>query len=271
MESTMNTSTISAMRCAAFVMLLSTRTLCAQGSDARTAALFDRGDRRARQLMSTVSCAQQSARARRAGTYGAPESLGQIGQCLLSHGRRIGVFFDADSNFVAAHNVAAVDLATGSRVTSAIDTTALLTLARAEAQAHARAGEKFAAERRPYAAFAFRGDGDSTEVWLVPASLLMRSNPVAVGGERGFQFTPDGATLVAERDASAEFRTITVPDTGMVHIASGEEYVPLLSEFILANQLNEAGRDVSIDMQVSHARLSGRGAQAVWTRVLGHP
>lgn len=53
-------------------------------------------------------------------------------------------------------------------------------------------------------------------------------------------------------------------DTGLVHIVSIGDVIPTFSEFVLANLLNGAGRDVSIDQRLGSSVLRGRGAQAVW-------
>jgi hypothetical protein len=100
---------------------------------------------------------------------------------------------------------------------------------RAEQSAYAHgAAEAFQKENRPFAPLAFRFDGDSIEVWLIPASLVM-GPPFTIGGERGYLFTPDGLTLVRTIDAFGDYRPIVVSDTGVVNIASRGTTVPSLS------------------------------------------
>ena len=70
-----------------------------------------------------------------------------------------------------------------------------------------------------------RFDGDTIEVWLIPASLLM-GEPRTVGGERGYVFTPDGKQLIREMDSFTSYRSIVAPDSGQVRIVSSEATVP---------------------------------------------
>jgi hypothetical protein len=244
--------------------------LCAQSANPVQRAEFDRADRRSRDLISTVRCAQQVSMARARGLFGPVDSLGRSGQCVAVDRRYVGVFMDVDTQFVSTTRFAAVDLAAQARRTAPMDTAAVLALARAEWAAQSHGAESFASANRQYTPMTFRFDGDSIEAWLVPVTLLM-GPPFTLGGERGYVFTPDGRTLVREIDASHDFRTVVVPDTGIVHIVSREQAVPTLSELVLANALNGAGRSVSIDMPGVSSILAGRGAAAIWMHVLHKP
>lgn len=231
---------------------------------------FDRADRRSRALLWSIRCAQSVSMARARQEFGPLDSLGRIGQCVRVEGRSVGVFLDADTPFVSVKRFSAVDLGTHARRTAPVDTAAVLAVVRAEMAAYARGAAAFETEKRPYAPVAFRFDGDSIEVWLIPASLVM-GPPFTVGGERGYLFSPDGRTLVRETDASRDYRPFVLPDTGAVRITSRGTSVPSLSELVLANGLNGAGRNVSIEWGGVTSALVGRGEQAAWMHLTPKP
>jgi len=83
--------------------------------DSSRAAAFDRLDRRARMLISTVQCVRSSAQTRANGLFGPRDSLGERGQCLRKDGRAFGVFFTPDSIFGKAQPFRVVDIANGVR------------------------------------------------------------------------------------------------------------------------------------------------------------
>jgi hypothetical protein len=230
-------------------------------------AKFDRGDRLSRALLSTLRCGGAVSSARAAGVFGPVDSLGHVGQCPVIEGRRVGIFFDADSLFTHVTRMSAVDVQTRSRRQAPLDTTAVLAVARAELAGQLRGIKAYEDAGRPYVPVAFRFDGDSIEVWMLPAALLMGQS-LSVGGERGYEFTPDGRTLVREIDAFADFRPLTLPDTGTVYIHSRGGDVPTLSEFLIANALNQQGRMVSIILPWGQSTLVGRGAQATWVQLV---
>ena len=230
-------------------------------------ARFDRGDRLARALISTVRCAGSVAQAREDGLFGPLDSLGGNGQCVTADGKRVGIFFDADSQLTHVTRFSAVDLGTRARRIAPLDTLAILALARAERTGQMRGITAFEDAHRPYAPLAFRFDGDSIEVWIFPVAVVT-GQPPSVGGERGYVFSPDGRTLVREVDAFADFRSIAVADTGTVYLTSRSMDVPTLSEFVLANALNGQGRTVSIVTPWGQSVLAGRGAQSVWMQLV---
>jgi hypothetical protein len=243
----------------------------AQTAAAVDPARFDQADRRARALLRTMRCAQGVGMARARGEFGPVDSLGRIGQCITVEGRAVGVFFDADSPYVSVKRFSAVDLGTHARRTAPLDTSRVLAVARAEQAAYSHgANTPFETEQRPFAPLAFRFDGDSIEVWLIPASLVM-GPPFTVGGERGYLFTPDGRTLVRETDAFGDYRPIVLPDTGTVTIASRGTVFPSLSEMVLANALNAAGRPVAIQWAAGTSVLAGRGDRATWMHLSRTP
>lgn len=237
--------------------------LHAQSLSPQRTAAFDRGDRLSRALLSTARCAGGVSQFRAEGTFGPVDSLGANGQCIAVNGKWVGVFFDADSSFTHATRFSAVDFATRSRRTAPLDTSAVLAVARAELSAQLLGMKAYADANRQYTPMAFRFDGDSIEVWMIPAAVLT-GQPVSVGGERGYHYTPDGRTLVREMDSFADFRQVTLPDSGVVVLRSTGTDVPTLTEFLLANALNDTGRTVSIILPWGQSTLAGRGAQAIW-------
>jgi hypothetical protein len=231
---------------------------------------FDRADRRARKLLWSIRCAQSVSMARARGEFGPPDSLGRIGQCVFMDGRSVGVFFDADTTFARATRFSAVELGSHARRTAPMDTAAVLAIARAELAAQSRGAGAFQTAHRPYAPMAFRFDGDSIEVWLIPASLVM-GPPFTLGGERGYLVTPDGRTFVRETDGFGDYRPTVVPDTGIVHIVSRATSVPSLSEMVLANGLSSAGRSVSIEWAGVSSVLGPQGEQSPWVHLTRRP
>lgn len=231
------------------------------------AARFDRGDRLSRALLSTIRCAGMVGNARADGRFGPIDSLGGNGQCVAVSGNWVGVFFDADSTFTHVTRLSAVDFLTRSRRVAPLDTSAILAVARAELAGQLRGMKAFQDANRPYAPMAFRFDGDSIEVWMLPLAVLT-GQPPSVGGERGYHFTPDGRSLVREVDSFVDFRPLTIPDTGTVYITSRSTDIPTLTEFLLANALNAQGRVVSIVMPWGQSTLVGRGPEAAWLQMI---
>ena len=80
-------------------------------------------------------------------------------------------------------------------------------------------------------------------------------------------FSPDGHHLVREFDAFDATRSFSVPDTGVIRIASSEPVIPLMTELLLANVLHERGRTVSIETVNSTAILIGEPRAALWVHV----
>ena len=236
-------------------------------SDSVRAAAFDRLDRASQMLIATVGCARRSAQARAAGLFGPPDSLGRRGQCLRMDGRTFGVFFTPDSTFTKAQNLRVVDVATSVRYLGSVDTTAILAEARASQQGVVKGFPPFQREKRQFAPFSMRTDGDSIEVWLLPAGLLMGRTPSSVGGERGFIYSPDGRTLAREIDAVDKYRTIQIPDSGRVEIRSLEEDLPLLSELIATNMLHDQGREVQLITNRFASQLVGPKSNPIWMQV----
>lgn len=237
------------------------------GLDSGHAAAFDRLDRAARTLIWTVQCAQRSAYARSSGRFGTSDSLGQRGACLRQDGRLLGVSFTPDSTFSSATPFRVVDLAEGARYLGAVDTAAVLNEARATSHAIRIGYEAFEKADRPFAPLSFRSDGDSIQVWLVPAELFMSQAPSAIGGERGFVYGPDGRTLAREIDAFERHRAIAIPTTGRVEIASGEGDLPLMSEMILVSLLHRRGRDVQLVTKAFVSQLVGDEPNAMWVHM----
>jgi hypothetical protein len=239
----------------------------ASSSDSSRAATFDRLDRTSRMLIATVNCARRSAQARVDGLFGPPDSVGQQGQCLRKDGRAFGVFFTPDSAFTTALQLRVVDLANRMRYLGPVDTTAILTEARVADEAVLKGFPSFEREERPFAPFSMRSDGDSIEVWLLPLGLLMGTTPSAVGGERGFIYSPDGRTLAREINAFDRHRALPIPDSGQVEILSREDDLPLISELIAANRLHGRGREVQLVTKAFAAQLVGRDPASTWIHI----
>ena len=236
-------------------------------SDSSRAAAFDRLDRTSRTLLSTVNCARMSAQARAKGLFGPLDSVGRRGLCLRMRERAFGVFFTPDSTFTTARNFRVVELANELRFTGSVDTSAMLAEARAMSDALDKGFPAFVREKRQFAPLSFRSDGDSIEVWLVPAGSLIGRTPSTVGGERGFVYSPDGKTLGREINAFDRFRTISIPDSGQVRIVSQEEDLPLVSELIATNLVHGQGREVQIVTKTYTSQLVGSEPNSVWIQL----
>lgn len=236
-------------------------------SDSSRAATFDRLDRTSRMLIATISCARSSARARADGLFGPPDSLGRRGQCLRKDGRAFGVFFTPDSTFTKALLLRVLDIAKGVRYLGPVDTTAILAEARAAREAVLKGFPSFQREQRQFAPFSMRSVGDTIEVWLLPAGLLMGRTPSTVGGERGFIYSPDGRTLAREIDAFDRHRALSIPDSGRVDILSREENLPLVSELIATNLLYDQGREVQLVTNAFAAQLVGPESAPTWIHI----
>jgi hypothetical protein len=72
-------------------------------------------------------------------------------------------------------------------------------------------------------------------------------------------------------DSLGHIGQFTVPDTGVVNVPSRGTTVPSLSELVLANGLNDAGRSVAIQWAGITSALVGRGDQAVWMHLTRKP
>lgn len=233
----------------------------------RRAEEFDRLDRRARTLIATYSCAQSTAYARYAGAYGPVDSLGDTGMCIRRGGRALGVFLSPDSAFSKAERLSVYDIAARKRDTLAVDTTAILAEARAANDGLTRGFPPFQKAERRFAPFSMRSDGDSIEVWLVPPGVLLQQNPVSLGGEHGFIYSPDGRTLVREIDAFDKFRSLAILDTGAIELRSQENDLPLMSELVVLNMFHNLGRDVTLSTKTFVSRLVGKGSNSFWTHI----
>jgi hypothetical protein len=234
-------------------------------ADSSRAAAFDRLDRTSRMLIATVKCAGATSSARSDGLFGPVDSVGRWGLCVRKDGRAFGVFFTPDSTFVSAQNLRAVDIATRTRYLGPLDTAAVLAEARATRDGVRKGFPPFQRAQRQFTPLSMRSDGDSIEVWLLPAGIFMGSP--TVGGERGFVYSPDGRTLAREVDAFDRFRTLTIPDSGQVQIRSQEDDLPLVSELIALNLLYDRGRDVQLVTKTYTSLLGGPRLNPVWVQM----
>lgn len=260
-----------ALRLSAAGLLILSQAAGAQAPSAAWSAAFDRADRESRSLISTIRCARQAGRARQLGLFGPADSLGDDAQCLEVAGRYFGVLLTVDSPFVRPTRFASVNLAAQARNTAPIDTAGVLAVVRAERAADTRGSPPFDSANRAYVPLSFRFSGDTIEVWLIPIAVITGTQ-LHVGGERGFVFSPDGRRMVRAIDAFGDYRPVAIPDSGVVHLASRGDSLPMLSELVLANLLNDAGRIVSIDLPHRSSVLTGQGgARSMWMHVPRKP
>lgn len=250
-----------------FICALSAQAQTSRAADSARSVAFDRLDRTSRTLLSTVYCARASARGRASGVLGPPDSLGRRGQCLRIGDTAFGVFFTPDSAFTKASLLRVLDIQNQTRYLEPVDTSRILAEARAMSDAVRKGFPTFQQAQRQFAPLSIRSDGDSIEVWLLPARTLMASAPISVGGERGYIYSPDGRTLVREIDASDRFREVPIPDSGQVSIISKEDDLPLLSELIVANELHGEGRQVQIVTAAYASLLTGSEPNSVWIQI----
>ncbi len=267
----MSGTTVEIQRFLLACVVLSSSSLSAQNvpsppaqAEGQRGKAFDRLDRTSRGLIAAVGCAISAGRARAQGAFGPRDSLGSKGLCILSGGRALGAFFDADSAFSRVTRLSVVDLATGARHSGAVDTSALLAETRAARGGMLKGFDRFEAEGRQFAPFSFRSDGDTIEVWLLPTTMLMGAQPTSLGGERAFIYSPDGRTLVREVDASAKYRPLTIPASGAVELQSMEDDLPLVSELLVVNVLHRTGRAAAVVTRTHHAALAGREPNSFW-------
>lgn len=197
------------------------------------------------------------------GILGPADSLGDEGACVVSGGKWYGVFLTTDSIGAHATRFNAADVGEKGLYRGVMDTTAVLAQIRAQNDAITRGYEDYKKANRSFSPLAFRTDGDSISVWLVPRGS---SGPV-LGGERGYLYSPDGHTLVRQADDFASYRPFVLADTGVVVIASAGDSVPTMSEMMGANLVNEIGRNVRIETKARSSTLTSRGAAAVWVHI----
>ncbi|MES3032644.1 MAG: hypothetical protein V4813_01455 [Gemmatimonadota bacterium] len=235
--------------------VLSAATASAQ-PDARFNADFDRADRRASQLVDQLRCGQRMASLRARGRFGAPDTLGFVGHCVLRPGAYIGVYLDLDSTRTRAVRFSALDITHDVPYREALDTAALVAASRARYDALGRGGSTMA---RQFVPFMLRGDADSVEVWLVPVSIFT-GEPVSAGGERGYVYDPAGRTLARTVDNTAAYQVLTAPDSARLTIARPGVRIPGLSDLLLANLLLLEKRTLSIELaDVTSTLLPGNG------------
>lgn len=231
---------------------------------------FDREDRRSRSIVAQMLCARQASALRRQGVFGRLDEVGSTLHCGVIDDRYVAVAFDFDTVQSVARRLATVDLASSTRRTEPLDTARIVAVERASRSALSQASEHFTREQRRFATYKHRFDGDSIEIWFIPAAVLSGES-LTVGGERGYVFSPGGAVLARVVDESAHMRSLAWPDSGGITIPSGWHSVPSMTELLVANLLNRNGRDVAIETQTQTATLVGDGSNAVWLIVARTP
>ena len=224
---------------------------------------FDRMDRLSRAVIGQIRCGQHLGTLRRNGELGPIDSLGHRGQCKVVDGKYVGLFFDSDTSFARVTRFSAIDFATSTPRTAPLDTASILAVERASRTAQIRGESSYYDAKRQYTPVALQFDGDTIEVWLIPATALYGTGS---GGERGYEFSPDGRTLLRELDSFDALETVTIPETGTVRIASRQAELPLLTELMLANALHEKGRAIEIAMKSETVALDS-AENAPWVHI----
>jgi hypothetical protein len=235
--------------------------LPAQAYTPAEAQAFDRGDRESRDLLNVVNCLNWLRTAVQSNRVAQYEDWTAARECVVLGQHYVWIAIGGDTTFDHPTRISAYDLTTGAPYAERLDTAGIAAIARAERDALARHGQEFNAQH-PGVPLTFTFDGDSIEVWMMPRPLLT-GKPWTLGGERGEVYTPDGRHLAREIDNVADTRLATVPDTGAVSIQSRQARIPSLSEFLLANELNAMGRDISINVRGLSSLLSGKSG-APW-------
>jgi len=231
---------------------------------------FDRLDRTSRALLSTVICARNAGYLRGVGVLGPADSVGRTGLCLRQGDRTLAAYFTPDSAFSHAVDLRVLDIADSARYRGQVDTSAILAQARAAYEAVRKGFASYQQSRRAFTPVTIRSDGDSIEVWLLPLGFFSQPAPTAVGGERGYIYSPDGRTLVREINAFDRHRALAVPDTGLVEIVSMETDLPLMSELMATNRMYGKGREVRIVTDAFISQLV-RGPPEVWVQLKRRP
>lgn len=236
-------------------------------TEARFLAAFDLADRRAREVVQAIRCEGLLTSMRVAGMFGPADSLGSVGFCSSAGGRAIGVVLQPNDEATRAERFTAVDLVSEERVRAAVDTASFLARAYATRDAIRRAADAFVAAQRPFGPVTILAPGDSIEVWILPLAVLGGADEVAVGGERGFIYSPDGRTLVREMDAFDRYRVLALSDTVEIVIESADPETPLLTELLFASLLAEVDEVVTIHTRSHRSILVGSGAESLWMHV----
>jgi hypothetical protein len=239
-------------------------------ADSVRALAFDRLDRMSRTLLSTVWCAQRSGYLRGVGVLGNADSVGRTGLCLRKDGRALAAYFTSDSTYSKAVDLRVLDVADSAWYRGPVDTAAILSQARAANEAVRKGFPSYQQRRRAFSPVSIRSDGDTIEVWLLPLGHFVQPAPTAVGGERGYIYSPDGRTLVREIDAFDRHRALAVPDTGLVEIVSMEDDLPLVSELMATNRMHGKGREVRIVTDAFMSQLV-RGPPELWVQLKRRP
>lgn len=253
-----------------FLMAAVSRVSPAQAPTAAWSKAFDEADRESRHMLAALECVAGIGGAVRRGLFGPTAATANNAVCVETRDGNLAVLLTVDSLFKAPSEFVAVNLAAQSPVRSAVDTAAILAVARAEAIAGQRGGADYEKRRLQVAEISYRVANDSLQVWLLPATAV-QGPPFSVGGERGYLFSPDGKTVFREIDRLSDYRLLTLADTGTLTIRSSGDSLPLLSEMLLANLLNKLGRSVTIELPPLTATLVGRGASAVWVHQARKP
>jgi len=202
---------------------------------------------------------------RSAGRFGPPDSVSVAGQCIEAGNRTVGVFFDVVPGTTTLRNVRSVTVSDGQPYAGSLDTLLLRRRLYLLDQAMRRTKARSDSAGLLRGPFVIWPRGDSIQAWVIPLNVLTGT---AVGGEQGFRYSSNVRTMVGEVDAFAKYRPIAVPTSGTFKIESLEEEMPLLSEVLVANRLNNRGLTVTIVTHRYTSTLAGQGGLAsLWVHM----
>ena len=239
----------------------------AQGSDSAHAVAFDRMDRRARDVDLWLQWLMRTEDVRKSGQFGAVDSVGKHGMCVARHDELLGVLFNSDSACSEAHDARVISLARKTREVTPFDTAGMIAECRAMYTGLRSGALPDNQTAWQFAPSVIRSDGDTIEVWLVPTALLMGESEIALGGERGFLFAPNGKTLVRHIDARPKQRVFRVPADGPIAIPSSKDDIPLLTELFAVNTFHLRGRAASVSTKTFNSALVGAEPNSMWLQM----
>lgn len=206
-------------------------------------------DRKARRAIAVFQCNSAAGHADEDRDYGTLDRANDLVTCLSEAGAPMGVAFELGPPGMRVRRARVVDLQSGQRVTTPIDTTRLAQeiIAMIAASRQAKAVDLPGRERIP---LVLRGAGDTIEVWYIPTTQVPAGQSwmaKSLGGERSVVVTPDGRSMVCVSDETSSWRPFTPDTVGLVVIRSLSDEVPTLTEMMASLQVAREGRGVAIE------------------------